>query len=93
MERHPSYIGHVKKALEDLTDDIGDPNVREIPIATLRDHLFGLPYSPLTIKHRRTYFLGAYRWWLQTRMGGQQPCAEYRMPADRGQGTGHPDGR
>lgn len=80
MERHPSYIGHVKKALEDLRDEIGDPAVRDIPIGTLRDHLYGLPYSPLTIKHRRTYLLGAYRWWTKQGWVDTNPVRNIECP-------------
>jgi integrase len=63
--RNGSYIGHVKRALADLQDELGDKLVREITSAELADHLFGLPYSGVTLKNRRTYLLGAFGWWEQ----------------------------
>ena len=43
--RNHSYIGHVKRALADLRDELGNKLVRDITVEELTDHLFGLPYS------------------------------------------------
>jgi len=40
MKRHPSYIGHVRKALEDLLNELGDRDLREFAAPDLREHIF-----------------------------------------------------
>ena len=61
--RNASYIGHVRRALADLQDELGNKLVRDIASTELADHLFGLPYSGVPLKNRRTYLLGAFGWW------------------------------
>jgi integrase len=61
--RNASYIGHVKRALADLRDELGNKLVRDISSEELADHLFGLPFTQVTLKNRRTYLLGAFGWW------------------------------
>jgi integrase len=63
--RNHSYIGHVKRALADLRVELGNKLVRDITVEELADHLFGLPYSPVTLKNRRTTLLSAFAWWKQ----------------------------
>jgi integrase len=63
--RNHSYIGHVKRALADLREELGNKLVRDISVEELTDHLFALPYSPVTLKNRRTYLYGAFAWWKQ----------------------------
>jgi hypothetical protein len=46
MERvgcNRSYIGHVRRALLDLQEEVGDLSVGEITTEQLREYLFGLP--------------------------------------------------
>jgi integrase len=61
--RNRSYIGHVRRALIDLEAEFGNRLVREFTSEEIREYLFGLPYSPITIKNKRTYFQGAFSWW------------------------------
>ena len=63
MGRNSSYIGHVRRALADLEAEFGNRLVREFTTDELLTYLFGLPYNPITIKNKRTYYQGAFGWW------------------------------
>ena len=78
--RNASYIGHVKRALTDLRDELGNKLVRDISSSELADHLFGLPYSGVTLKNRRTYLLGAFGWWEQQGWVNQNPIKKVESP-------------
>jgi integrase len=78
--RNHSYIGHVRRALADLRDELGNKLVRDISVEELTDHLFGLPYSPVTLKNRRTYLYGAFAWWKQQGWVNQNTVKKVECP-------------
>jgi hypothetical protein len=78
--RDASYIGHVRRALADLQDELGNKLVRDIASTELADHLFGLPYSGVTLKNRRTYLLGAFGWWEQQGWVNQNAMKKVESP-------------
>lgn len=80
MKRHPSYITHVEKALNDLRDEVGDTEVRNVTVAMLRSHLFALPYSPVTLRHRRTYLMSAFKWWIKQGWADDNPVRNIECP-------------
>jgi len=80
MKRHPAYIGHVDKALRDLLDELGDRDLRDFSAADLREHIFSLPYSEVTLNHRRTYLQGAFGWWLKQGWVDENPIRKIETP-------------
>jgi len=78
--RNHSYIGHVRRALADLEAEFGNRLVREFQTEELRDYLFGLPYGPITIKNKRTYFQGAFGWWEQQGWLTENPMKRVESP-------------
>lgn len=78
--RNQSYIGHVRRALIDLRSELGNRFVRDFTTDELADHLFGLPYSGVTLKNRRTYMLGAFGWWEQQGWVNQNPVQKVETP-------------
>ena len=78
--RNHSYIGHVKRALADLRYQLGDNLVRNITAEELTEHLFGLPYSPVTLRNRRTYLFGALAWWEKQGWVDENPMKRVECP-------------
>lgn len=80
MQRNPSHIGHVRKALDDLIAETGDRNLRELTTETIRLHLHGLPYQPVTLRHRRTNLGAAFRWWEKQGWIDANPVSNVETP-------------
>lgn len=78
--RNASYIGHVRRALADLQDEYGNRNVRDFDGQKLSDYLFGLPYSKVTIRNKRNYFLGAFGWWEKQGWVEDNPVKKVESP-------------
>lgn len=78
--RHPSYIGHTRKAFEDFAEQVGNPAIHEIEAEAVREHLFGLPYSPITIRHRRSHLLCAFAWWVEQGWLTDNPVEKIKRP-------------
>jgi integrase len=78
--RNAAYIQHVRRALADLEDEFGNRLVREFSTEELRDYLFGLPYGPITIKNKRTYYQGAFGWWEQQGWLTENPMKRVESP-------------
>ena len=80
MRRNPSHIGHVRRALDDLIAETGDRNLRELSTESIRLHLHGLPYQPVTIRHRRTNLGAAFRWWAKQGWIDANPVSNVEAP-------------
>ena len=78
--RNRSYIGHVRRALLDLEEEVGDLPVGEITTEQIRDYLFGLPYGAVTIRYKRNYYLGAFGWWQKQGWAEDNPAAAVPSP-------------
>ncbi|MEX0331436.1 MAG: tyrosine-type recombinase/integrase [Puniceicoccaceae bacterium] len=78
--RNKSYIGHVRRTLTDLEAEFGNRLVREFTADEIRDYLFGLPYSPITIRNKRTYFQGAFSWWDKQGWLSDNPMTRVESP-------------
>jgi len=63
--RDKNYTGHARKALEDFEHEAGNKPIHEFDTECLREHLFGLPYAAVTIRHRRSHLLCAFAWWVE----------------------------
>ena len=81
--RNRSYIGHVRRALLDLEEGVGDLPVGEITTEQLRDYLFGLPYGAVTIRNKRNYYLGAFGWWQKQGWAEDNPMSRVESPTGR----------
>jgi len=78
--RNTSYIGHVRRALADMENALGNEFVREFSGEDLREYLFNLPYKPVTLKNRRNYLFGAFAWWEQQGWVNKNPMKRVETP-------------
>jgi len=78
--RHPAYVQHVDRALRAFRSEVGNCQLSRLTVTQLREHLFGLPFSALTIDHRRTYLLTAFKWWKTQGWVTDNPVAKVERP-------------
>ena len=76
--RDKNYTGHARKALEDFEHDAGNKPIHGFDTECLREHLFGLPYAAVTIRHRRSHLLCAFAWWIEQGWISENPVQKVK---------------
>ncbi len=78
--RAVAYVSHARKALEDFAEELGSHDVADYDAEAIRGHLYGLNYSPVTIRHRRGHLLCAFAWWTEQGWIDENPVEKVKRP-------------
>ncbi len=78
--RAVAYVSHARKALEDFAEELGSSDVSDYDAEAIRGHLYGLNYSPVTIRHRRGHLLCAFAWWAEQGWIDANPVEKVKRP-------------
>jgi integrase len=78
--RDVNYTGHARKALEDFRGEVGDKPIHTYDAEAFREHLYGLPYTAVTIRHRRSHLLCAFAWWVEQGWLSENPVEKVKRP-------------
>lgn len=78
--RSKDYRAHVVKSLNRFCGEYGDLTINAITSEQISGHIHGLPFSPTTKRHARSYLAAAFKWFVKQGWISRNPTAAVSIP-------------